>query len=59
MGAETNILGLPAACGRALSNKALLRAAAELLPDGAALEIFDLEGITPFNATWKATRPAK
>ena len=30
-------------------NKALLRAALELLPEGVELEIFDLEGIPPFN----------
>ena len=30
-------------------NKAILRAAAELLPQDADLEIFDLEGIPPFN----------
>ena len=31
-------------------NKAILRAAGELLPSGVELKIFDLEGIPPFNA---------
>jgi chromate reductase len=30
-------------------NKAILRAASELLPEGCELEMFDLEGIPPFN----------
>ncbi len=30
-------------------NKSLLRAALELVPEGAEIEIFDLEGIPPFN----------
>jgi chromate reductase, NAD(P)H dehydrogenase (quinone) len=40
-------------------NRALLRAAAELLPDGATLEIFDLNGIAPFNQDLEMDMPAK
>jgi len=40
-------------------NKALLRAAAELLPKDAELEIFDLEGIPPFNQDHDQQPPAK
>jgi chromate reductase len=40
-------------------NKALLRAAQELLPDEARLEIFDLEGIPPFNQELEKQMPEK
>jgi chromate reductase, NAD(P)H dehydrogenase (quinone) len=40
-------------------NRALLCAAAELLPDGATLEIFDLNGIPPFNQDLEMDMPAK
>ncbi len=44
-----NILGFAGSLRRNSYNKALLRAALELLPKDAKLEIFDLEGIPPFN----------
>jgi len=44
-----NILAFAGSLRKASYNKALLRAAAELVPSGATLEIFDLEGIPPFN----------
>jgi chromate reductase len=40
-------------------NKALLRAAAELSPEEARLEIFDLEGIPPFNQDLEKQMPEK
>ncbi len=40
-------------------NKALLRAALELVPDDAELETFDLEGIPPFNQDQDRDPPAK
>ncbi|OLC13517.1 MAG: NADPH-dependent FMN reductase [Candidatus Rokubacteria bacterium 13_1_40CM_69_27] len=43
------ILGIPGSLRKASYNKAALRAAQELLPDGATLEIFELDGIPPFN----------
>jgi chromate reductase len=43
------ILGFAGSLRKESYNKALLRAAAELLPKDAVLEIFDLEGIPPFN----------
>jgi len=43
------ILGFAGSLRKGSYNKALLRAAAELLPEEARLEIFDLEGIPPFN----------
>ncbi len=38
-------------------NKALLRAASELIPKDAKLETFDLEGIPPFNQDLEASVP--
>jgi chromate reductase, NAD(P)H dehydrogenase (quinone) len=40
-------------------NKALLRAATNLLPDNATMEIFDLDGIPPFNQDLEMTMPGK
>ncbi len=40
-------------------NKALLRAATDLLPDNATLEIFDLGGIPPFNQDIEMDMPTK
>ena len=59
MGAEVNILGFAGSLRKGSYNKALLRAAVELLPDGAALEIFDLEGITPFNQDLETDPPGR
>jgi chromate reductase len=43
------ILGFVGSLRKDSYNKALMRAALELLPENAALEVFDLEGIPPFN----------
>src|SRR5918912_4070714 len=40
-------------------NKALLRAATNLLPDNATLQIFDLDGIPPFNQDLEMNMPEK
>lgn len=44
-----NILGFAGSLRKGSFNKALLRAALELLPEGTELEIFDLEGIPLYN----------
>ena len=44
-----SILGIPGSLRQASYNKAALKAAQELLPAGATLEIFGLDGIPPFN----------
>jgi len=49
MDAKVTILGFAGSLRKGSYNKALLRAAKELLPEGASLEIFDLEGIPPYN----------
>jgi chromate reductase len=59
MGAEVNILGIAGSLRKGSYNKALLRAAAELLPDAATLETFDLEGITPFNQDLENDAPGR
>lgn len=46
---KVSILGFAGSLRKGSFNKAILRAAAELLPENATLEIFDLEGIPPFN----------
>ena len=45
----TTILGVPGSLRRDSYNKAALRAAQQLVPAGATLEIIDLDGIPPFN----------
>jgi len=49
MATDINILGFAGSLRKASFNRALLRAALELIPEGAKLDIFDLEGIGPFN----------
>ena len=43
------ILGIPGSLRKDSYNKAALRAAQTLVPDGTTLEIFQLDGIPPFN----------
>jgi chromate reductase, NAD(P)H dehydrogenase (quinone) len=54
-----NILGFAGSLRKDSYNKALLRAALELIPKGARLEIFDLEGIPPFNQDLENQPPEK
>ena len=49
MGKKFHILGFAGSLRKDSYNKALLRAATELVPEGVELEIFDLEGIPLFN----------
>jgi len=53
------ILGFAGSLRKDSYNKALLRAALELLPEGVELETFDLEGIPPFNQDLEGTPPQK
>jgi chromate reductase len=50
MNSPLKILGIPGSLRKGSFNHAALRAAQQLIPDGATLEIFDLNGIPPFNA---------
>jgi chromate reductase len=49
MGKIFRILGFAGSLRKDSYNKALLMAALELVPESVELEIFDLEGIPPFN----------
>ena len=44
-----SILGIAGSLRKDSFNKALLRVAVELVPEGARLEVFDLDGIPPYN----------
>jgi chromate reductase len=59
MDKQLNILGFAGSLRKGSYNRALLQAAAELLPKEATLEIFDLEGIPPFNQELEARMPEK
>lgn len=59
MNKPTIILGFAGSLRKGSYNKALLRAAATLMPDGSKLEIFDLEGIPPFNQDYEKRPPEK
>jgi chromate reductase len=54
-----NILGFAGSLRKGSFNKALLRTAAELVPEDARLEIFDLEGIPPFNQDFESAMPER
>jgi chromate reductase, NAD(P)H dehydrogenase (quinone) len=53
------ILGIVGSLRKNSFNKALLRAALELVPKEARLETFDLEGIPPFNQDLESAPPEK
>jgi chromate reductase, NAD(P)H dehydrogenase (quinone) len=53
------ILGFAGSLRRRSYNRALLRSAVELMPEGARLEIFELEGIPPFNQDLETDMPEK
>jgi chromate reductase len=59
MDKPVNMLGFAGSLRKGSYNKALLRAAAELVPKGATLEIFDLEGIPPFNQDLESAMPER
>ena len=54
-----SIFGFAGSLRKGSYNRAILRAALELLPDNAALEIFDLEGIPPFNQDLEGDPPER
>ncbi len=56
---KITIFGFAGSLRRGSFNKALLRAATELVPGGAVLETFDLDGIPPFNQDEDENPPAK
>ena len=52
-----NILGFAGSLRNGSYNRALLRVAADLVPKDAKLDIFDLEGIPPFNQDLENSMP--
>ena len=54
-----SILGFAGSLRKGSYNKALLRAASELVPRDVKLEIFDIEGVPPFNQDLEAKVPER
>jgi len=59
MGEQIKILGFAGSLRKGSYNKALLRAALELLPKDTKLDIFSLEEIPPYNQDLEAKMPQK
>jgi len=59
MNKPVSILGFAGSLRKNSYNKALLHAASKLLPKDAKLEIFDLEGIPPFNQDMESHMPTR
>jgi len=59
MNKEANILGFAGSLRQGSYNRALLRAALELVPNGTKLKIFELDGIPPFNQDFESSPPEK
>lgn len=59
MNNQIRILGIAGSLREASYNRGTLRAAAQLVPEGASVEIFDLEGIPGFNQDEEQKPPAK
>ena len=59
MNTPMTILGIAGSLRRASYNRAALRAAERLVPEGARLDIFDLAGSPPFNQDEEANPPAR
>jgi chromate reductase len=59
MDTTVNILAFAGSLRKSSYNRALLRSAAELVPGDGRIEIFDLEGITPFNQDFEQSPPDK
>jgi chromate reductase len=51
------ILGFVGSLRKGSYNKALMRAAVELVPEDATIEVFNLEGIPPFNQDLESPPP--
>ncbi len=56
---KVKILGFAGSLRKASYNRAILRAALDLIPQDATLEVFDLEGIPPFSQDLEGDPPAK
>lgn len=59
MGDKLRILGIAGSLRKASYNRSALRAATELVPDGAEIEVFELDGIPGFNQDDEQNPPEK
>ena len=59
MSTTVRILGIPGSLRQESFNRAALRAATQLAPDGATVEVFELDGIPGFNQDDEQNPPAK
>ena len=59
MSKQIRILGIAGSLRHESYNRAALRAATQLMPEGASIEIFELEGIPGFNQDEEQNPPAK
>ena len=59
MGQSIRILGIAGSLRRESYNRAALHAATQLVPEGATIDIFELDGITGFNQDEEQNPPAK
>lgn len=59
MNDKIKILGIAGSLRKASYNRAALRAAQQLVPDGASLETFELDGIPAFNQDEERNLPVK
>jgi chromate reductase len=59
MADPVKILGIAGSLRKASYNKGALRAAQQLCPDGAKIEVFELDGIPPFNQDEERNPPQK
>ena len=59
MAGSIKILGIAGSIRKASFNKAALRAAQKLVPQGASIEIFDIDGLPGFNQDEEKNPPAK
>jgi chromate reductase, NAD(P)H dehydrogenase (quinone) len=56
---KCKILAFAGSLRKGSFNKVLIRAAVEVAPETVAIEVFDLEGIPPFNQDFENTPPPK
>ena len=59
MADQVRILGIAGSLRKASYNRSALRAAQQLCPEGAKLEVFELDGIPPFNQDEERNAPQK
>jgi chromate reductase len=59
MSRQIRILGIAGSLRRESYNRAALRAATELVPDGATIDVFEIDGIPGFNQDEEQNPPAK